>query len=237
MSSASDTTTRRGAWAIVCNQACLSPDQSEGPTGPTGWTGPTGPSAGATGSTGPTGPTGPTGATGPTGLQGATGIQGPAGRTGTAVAASYYSMTTQNIPPPPAAATALTYNRTGLESGGFANAFSAGTVSSQIVIPYTGVYEVYYSIQLSRTSGGQGAYIYVWVRVNGSNVADTNGRVTTNSNNGDTLPIVPYILALNAGDVLEFVAHTDEDHIQALALSPAPLGPDIPSIIVGIKQL
>jgi hypothetical protein len=199
MSSASDTTTRRGAWALVCNQACLSP---------------------ASGSAGPTGPTGPA---------------GPAGRT--AVAASYYSMTTQNISVPPATPTSLTYNRTGLESGGFANAFSAGTVSSQIVIPKTGIYEVYYSIQLTRTSGGQGAYIYVWVRVNGSNVADTNGRVTTNSNNGDSLPIVPYILSLNSGDVLEFVAQADQDHIQALTLSPAPLGPDIPSIIVGIKQL
>jgi hypothetical protein len=146
-------------------------------------------------------------------------------------------MTIQNIPPPPASPTLFTYNRTGLESGGFANAFSGINISSQIVIPKTGIYEVYYSIQLSRTSGGQGAYIYVWVRVNGSDIPDTNGRVTTNSNNGDTLPIVPYILSLNAGDVLEFVSQADENHIQILAISPAPIGPDIPSIIVGIKQL
>jgi hypothetical protein len=76
------------------------------------------------------------------------------------------------------------------------------------------------------------------LRINGLDVADSNGRVAMNSNNSDTLPIVPYILDLNANDYVEFVAQTTEDHISILAVDDASIpGPSIPSIIVGIKQL
>jgi hypothetical protein len=314
MSSASDTSYRRGAIALVCDNICTpstvitGPTGATGPagvTGPTGWTGPMGPPAGSTGATGvtgpigstgptgatgamgatgatgvtgpigstgptgatgamgatgatgvtgPTGPTGPTGATGamgatgatgvtgptgptgPTGATGATGATGPAGRTGAAsVAASYYSMQTQAIPTGPTGL-AITYNKIAVQSGGFANNFVA-TPGSQIVVPKTGIYEFWYSIQLHRTQGGSGAFIYIWLRINGTDVPETNGRTTTNSNNGDTLPIVPYIMSLSAGDIVEFVAQASDDHIQALAVSPALIGPDIPSIIVGIKEI
>jgi hypothetical protein len=69
MASASDTSTRRGALALVCSNICSNgsagPIGPEGPTGSTGLQGATGPSVGATGATGPTGLQG---ATGPTGL-------------------------------------------------------------------------------------------------------------------------------------------------------------------------
>jgi hypothetical protein len=144
-------------------------------------------------------------------------------------------MTTQAIPQ--SSVTLFTYNRTAVESGGFANSFSSGTVGSSIYVPKTGIYEAWYSVQLHREQGGSGAFIYIWIRVNGVDIPETNGRVTTNSNNGDTLPIVPYMLSLTAGQYIEFVAQASDDYIQALAVVPSPIGPDIPSIIVGIKEI
>ncbi len=231
MPSASDTSTRRGALALVCSNIC-STEGPAGPAGPAGPTGPTGPTVGDTGSTGPTGPTGPTGATGPTGP---TGVAGPPGRTGTAVAASYYSLTTQPIaygPTGTTSPTTLAFPLTFMENG-------ITRVGSTIIkVPNTGTYEMYYSIQLSRSQGGSNAYVYIWVKLNGSDLADSNGRVAINSNNSDSLPIVPYILDLNAGDEIEFVAQTTEDHISILAVGDGDIpGPAIPSIIVGIKQL
>jgi hypothetical protein len=102
----------------------------------------------------------------------------------------------------------------------------------------TGVYEAWYSIQLNRAQGGNNAYAYVWIRVNGSDVPDTNGRVSINSNNSDSLPIVPYILSLNNGDYVEFVSQVvGDDTVRALAVTTGIVGPNIPSIIVGIKQI
>ena len=64
----------------------------------------------------------------------------------------------------------------------------------------------------------------------------TNGRIEVNSNNGDQLPIVPYILPLNAGDYIQFVAEGTNGDFEGLAVTGAP-GPDIPSLIVGIKEI
>ncbi len=237
MPSASDTTSRRGAFALVCSNIC----STEGPAGANGATGPTGatgPSSGFTGVTGPTGPTGPTGATGPTGP---TGVAGPPGRTGTAVAASYYSLTTQSIAFGPTGSTSpstFEFPLTFIANGITLYAPVTPGVYTAMRVQNAGTYEVWYSIQLSRSSGGNNAFVYVWLRINGSDVPNSNGRVAINSNNNDTLPIVPYILELNANDYVEFVAQTTTNDISILAVGEGDIpGPAIPSIIVGIKQL
>lgn len=203
-----------------------------GRTGPTGMTGPAGSSAN-TGATGPTGPTGPSGATGPTGP---TGSIGPTGTTnlGTNPVASYYSTATQPISDativPTPAPTVFTYNSISFERG-------ISVVSgSRITVSTAGVYEAYFSIQIHRISGGTNIFVYIWLRKNGVDVPYTNGRVSVNSNNGDSLPIVPYVIELNAGDYIEFVAQADGDNCEILALAP-PIGPFIPSIISGIKLI
>lgn len=210
--SASQTTAYRKARALVCDNLC----STQGTIGPKGEDGPTGP----TGPTGISGSATNTGATGPTGSN----------TLGSTPLASYYSAITQPIAGAAGPATVFTYNSTIVQR----NISLAGT--SSITVGVTGIYEAYYSIQIHRTSGGSPVYTYIWIRVNGADVPDTNGRIEINSNNGDALPIVPYILSLNAGDRLEFVAQADSANVQALALA-APIGPSIPSIIVGIKQI
>ena len=74
------------------------------------------------------------------------------------------------------------------------------------------------------------------MKLNGNDVTDTNGRITSVSNTPDSLPIVPFILHMNAGDYVEFAAQGDLAGWQALHVT-GTLGPDIPSIIVGIKEV
>jgi hypothetical protein len=110
--------------------------------------------------------------------------------------------------------------------------------SSAITVGITGIYEVWYSVQLSRSAGGNNVYTYIWLRINGTDVPDTNGRININSNNSDSLPIVPYIVSLNSGDSVQFVSQVVGDNtISALALTTGIVGPNVPSIIVGIKQI
>ena len=208
-----------------------------GPTGPTGTTGSQG-IPGTANNTGATGATGPTGATGVTGPTGATGVTGPTGATGATgpntlggnAVGSYYSMLTQPISD--ILPTTFTYNSTIVQR----NVSLLGT--SSITVGITGIYEAWYSVQIHRTAGGNTTYTYIWLRVNGADVPDTNGRININSNNTDSLPIVPYILSLNNGDNVEFVSQVIGDNtVQALAVTTGIVGPNIPSIIVGIKQI
>jgi hypothetical protein len=124
----------------------------------------------------------------------------------------------------------MTFNNVGYER------FVSVVSSTRITVSKTAVYEAYYSIQIHRTSGGSPVYVYIWLRKNGLDVPDTNGRVAINSNNGDSLPIVPYILSLNAGDYIEFVVQADDADVQLLTTTPT-IGPRIPAIIAGIKEI
>lgn len=164
---------------------------------------------------------------------GPAGPQGPAGSIGTTAIGSYYSIVTQNVNgPPPAAPTIMAVENTVLER------YVSVVSSTQFTVAKTAIYEVYYSVQISRSSGGSPEYVYIWLKKNGSDVPDTNGRIYLNSNNGDQLPIVPYIISLNAGDYVEFAIQATDGSFRMLAVPDASaIGPTIPSIIIGIKEI
>jgi hypothetical protein len=238
-------TGEQGIQGLTGDQGAQGPQGIQGLTGDQGETGPQG-IQGLTGDQGAQGPTGEQGIQGPTGEQGATGLQGPTGfgMTGPAgipgaigqstnVAATYYSMVTQPISNETNTPTVLQFEVTGLEFG-----IHRSIGNTQMVIETAGIYEVWYSIQLHSVAS-QDIFTYIWLRINGNDVADTNGRIETKSNTSDSLPIVPYILNLNAGDTISFVTQTNAQSngdIEALSIGGVP-GPDIPSIIVGIKQI
>ena len=165
--------------------------------------------------------------TGPTGPQGP---QGVAGSIGTTAIGSYYSMSTQSISTPPAAPTIMAYDNTNFER------YVSLVSSTRITVAKTAIYEAYYSIQIDRTSGGSPITIYIWLKKNGSNVPDSNSSISINSNNDRILPIVPYIISLNAGDYVEFAIQATDINTRMLAETPA-IGPGLPSIIVGIKEI
>ncbi len=255
----------QGPAGSTGSTGAIGPTGVIGPTGATGSTGSTGPQ-GSQGSTGPTGPQGIQGSTGPTGSQGIQGIQGSTGPTGsqgiqgiqgstgsngsdgstgptgpqgiqgptgaaaqgTNIVASYFLR--GDLALPTNVETTYIYDNTIVERG------ITLVDGSKITVSKTGVYEMYYSVQLVKTQGGTNTYFYTWLRVNGIDVPDTNGRIAINSNNADTLPIVQYVVPLNAGDYVEFVSLADNDYVILEGFTGTP-GPDIPSIIVGIKEI
>jgi hypothetical protein len=124
----------------------------------------------------------------------------------------------------------MTYNNTGFQR-------NVSLVSStRITVGKTAVYEAYYSLQIDRTAGGSTLTIYIWLKINGIQVPDTNSSISINSNNDRVLPFVPYIISLNAGDYIEFAIQATDINARMLSEAPA-IGPVIPSIIVGIKEI
>ncbi len=171
---------------------------------------------------------------GPPGPEGPQGPPGPPDLSTNAIG-NFYSDQNQNIST--TSTSIWTLNQSTFQRS------TAITNSSRITVYQAGVYEVYYSAQISATSGatGRNYFTYIWLKKNGVDVAETNGRISGNSNNSDILPIVPYIIELEVGDYVEFAARTtegDNDHVLILASTIGNgYGPAIPSLIVGIKRI
>jgi hypothetical protein len=112
-----------------------------------------------------------------------------------------------------------------------------GPTELKVLLP--GVYEVTASLQMLNTGGG-GATITFWLRLNGVNVPNTASSIEMGNNNNRTLPFVPIILPLAANDYIEWVilstgANTSIEHFNAVVGPPAV--PAIPSVIASIKRI
>jgi hypothetical protein len=130
--------------------------------------------------------------------------------------------------------TPITYNTTELNNGVAID----GSVASKLVVSAGGVYKILYSIQLDKSGGGTPT-CDIWIRQNGQNVPRSAGQVVVAGPNGETLPCVEYLLAMDAGDDVE-VVFSSSDASMAVTAFPENVVvgiPAVPSIITNIVQI
>lgn len=142
---------------------------------------------------------------------------------------SFYDTTTQTA----AAintAYAMTFNTTDLSVG-----VTVGSPTSRIYVDRPNVYNVQFSAQLDKTSGGD-ALIWIWLRKNGVNVPDSTGQVRVQGNNSELLAAWNYIIQLNAGDYIELMWEVDDTSIQILYEAATAVHPAIPSVILTVTD-
>ena len=125
----------------------------------------------------------------------------------------------------------VTFNSTDLSSG-----VSRGSPTSRIVISNAGVYNFQFSVQLHKTSASVG-FVYIWARVNGTDVAQSAGKIALNGAQAETLPAWNYILSMAANDYFELVWSTDDTGCQLLANTSSSPVPGIPSVILTAQQI
>lgn len=114
-----------------------------------------------------------------------------------------------------------------------------GTGPTQLTVAASGTYRFDISLQMLNTGGG-GATITFWARINGTNVPNSASSIEMGNNNNRTLPYVALITPMNAGEYLEWVvlstgANTSIEHFAAVVGPPAV--PAIPSVIAGVLRL
>lgn len=217
-----------GVENITFSDNTIQSTAAQGITGPTGHSGTNG-SQGAAGATGATGSTGATGPTGPTGHIGDT---GPTGPSNVAYWGSFWSNQTQTNPTP-AIIRSITLNHSDIDNNGV-------TIqsNSQITFANAGVYNIQFSAQLEKTDNGVDL-VEIWLSKNGTNIADTNTKVTLNGNGAKAVAAWNFLIKLNAGDYIELKWYSADIHVRILAesevVSPGPPNlsrPAIPSIIL-----
>lgn len=142
---------------------------------------------------------------------------------------SFYDTTTQTA----AAintAYAITFNTTDLSVG-----VTRGSPTSRIYVDRPNVYNVQFSAQLDKTSGGVGL-VWIWLRKNGVNVPDSAGQVRIQGNDAEIVTAWNYLVQLNAGDYIEIMWEVDDTSVQILYDAATAVHPAIPSVILTVTD-
>jgi hypothetical protein len=122
----------------------------------------------------------------------------------------------------------VTYNNTGISNG------VTLTSNSRLTIANSGVYSITFSAQLKEIGGTD--TIYLWLKKNGTNVADT-GTKTVVRNNDENIMTVEYIVQAAANDYYEIVFQNVNGHAQLFYEAASGNIPATPSIITTVKQV
>lgn len=110
--------------------------------------------------------------------------------------------------------------------------------SSRITIANSGDYNIQFSAQLVKTQGGSAEDIYIYLKKNGTVVADTNTKLTLANNNTYTVASWNFFVTSLAGEFFEIGWYTTDQHIQ-LEYDPSPVVglPAIPSVILTVNRV
>lgn len=141
----------------------------------------------------------------------------------------FYDTTTQ-IPAAINTPYAITFNTTDVTNGVY-----LGTPTSRVYVDEPAIYNFIFSIQLDKTSGGTGIF-WVWPRINGVNVPDSNSQVRLQGNNAEQLVTAGYFFDLNAGDYVEIMYAVSDISVQVEAFPASAFYPAIPSIILTVSN-
>jgi hypothetical protein len=101
-----------------------------------------------------------------------------------------------------------------------------------------GVYNVQFSAQLNRTSGGSAQVVSIWLRKNGTDVPNTATHVTMQANAGRLVAAWNFFIDMTDTDTIQIMwSQNGAINILAETADLALPHPAIPSVIVTINQL
>lgn len=108
-----------------------------------------------------------------------------------------------------------------------------------IVVNKDGVYNLQFSAQIERGSGGSNRQVSIWLQKNGAEVADSNTHITLVANSGKMVASWNFLSNMNGGDTLQIMWSVNDISIQLMYVveDPTVPHPASPSVIVSIIEL
>ena len=152
--------------------------------------------------------------------------------TGTAVLkfpnGSWYDTTTQtaatiNTP------TAVTFNTTEVQNGVSVGVGVGNT--SKIYTSVPGYFNFQFSLQVTSATGSS-QYIWVWPRINGVDVPDSNTKWAIQGTGAEVVAALNYILPIQAGQYFELMWAVSNTNVKILHEAANAFSPAIPSAIL-----
>lgn len=166
-------------------------------------------------------------------VAGKTVVSIPGGGAVAPVYGSFYDTTTQTVTA--GQVKAIELNTTDI-TGGVTITNNALGRPTRITVNTTGVYDIQFSAQLNRTSGGSPEDTHIWLRKNEIDVPWSDTGITMQSNTGKIVASWNFFVSLNAGEYAE-IMWTQNDAIQILASGAGALYPETPSVIVTVNKV
>lgn len=109
---------------------------------------------------------------------------------------------------------------------------------SQITFAHTGTYNIQFSAQLHHTGGGgNGQTVNIWFKHNGTNIPNSDTKVTVQSNNPYVVAAWNFVYSVAAGDYIEIAWLTDNSSIIIEHEAAGAVTPAIPSLIITAAQI
>ena len=143
---------------------------------------------------------------------------------------AFYDTTTQT-----AAATNTGYAvKFNSETAAFA--IGRGAPNSRIYVPDTSVYDVQFSLQLDKTTGGAGS-VFIWTRINGIDVPYSASRTRIKDNNAEIVAAWNFMLDMQGGSYFELMWAVDTTSVQLIAEAATAFCPAIPSAILTVSEV
>lgn len=108
--------------------------------------------------------------------------------------------------------------------------------SSKIKVSRPAIYNVQFSIQVDKTSGGTGQF-YIWPAINGTAVPNSASLVQIQGNNAEIFSAANFFLPLSNGDYFQLYFSVSDLSVQLQHFAAAAPVPAIPSIILTVMQV
>jgi hypothetical protein len=100
-----------------------------------------------------------------------------------------------------------------------------------------GVYNVAFSAQLQRTTGGSSETVDIWLRKNGTNLAWTNTAVNVQANAGYLVTAWNFFVQMDAGAEIQLMWSTTSTAVQIVTKPANGVHPETPSVILTINKV
>ena len=142
---------------------------------------------------------------------------------------SFYDTTTQTNP----VASAVNLMKVNSTYDDAETAFSVTRDTTKIYVAETGVYNIQFSAQIDKVGGGK-ATVFIWLRVNGVNLAHSASKIVIAGPNDEVVAAWNWILTLSAGDYFEIAWESSDTDVILLAQAAAGNVPEVPSVIVTV---
>lgn len=144
--------------------------------------------------------------------------------------ASYYDTTTQTNP------VANSVNLFSYDSVVSEFQISRGIPATKIIVNEAGMYNFQFSAQLDKTGGGA-TNVFIWARVNGTNVPYSTTKVVIDGPNNEIVPSWNFLLDMDSGDYFELAWQSPDTNVVIASAAAASNYPETPSIIMTVVRV
>lgn len=124
------------------------------------------------------------------------------------------------------------------DADGVAMELGDEATKSEITFANAGTYNIQFSAQLhNKGGGGSGNIVNIWFKLNGSDIANSDTKVTVPSNAPYVVAAWNFMVSVAAGDYVEMAWFTDNVNIILEHEAAGALNPAIPSLIITAQQI